>query len=55
MGYYIVAKYTPMAPDGECGESVHVISEKAVESKLLFFLCILVFSLNILMVNANLS
>ncbi|KAJ0262088.1 187-kDa microtubule-associated protein AIR9 [Hirschfeldia incana] len=32
VGYYIVAKYTPMAPDGECGESVHVISERAVET-----------------------
>lgn len=51
VGYYIVAKYTPMAPDGECGESVYVISERAVESKLFFF-CILVFSLDILMVNA---
>lgn len=38
MGYYIVAKYTPMAPDGECGESVYAISERAVESKLNFFL-----------------
>lgn len=38
VGYYIVAKYTPMAPDGECGESVYVISERAVESKLFFFL-----------------
>ncbi|KAG2296584.1 hypothetical protein Bca52824_043253 [Brassica carinata] len=32
VGYYIVAKYTPMAPDGECGESVYVISERAVET-----------------------
>lgn len=32
VGYYIVAKYTPMAPDGECGESVYAISERAVET-----------------------
>ncbi|KAH0889479.1 hypothetical protein HID58_051908 [Brassica napus] len=32
VGYYIVSKYTPMAPDGECGESVYVISERAVET-----------------------
>jgi len=34
VGYYIVAKYTPMTPDGECGEPVYVLSERAVESKL---------------------
>ncbi|KAL5977389.1 hypothetical protein ACLOJK_021735 [Asimina triloba] len=32
VGYYIVAKFTPMAPDGECGEPVYAISEKAVET-----------------------
>ncbi|XP_019057902.1 PREDICTED: 187-kDa microtubule-associated protein AIR9, partial [Tarenaya hassleriana] len=32
VGYYIAAKYTPMSPDGECGEPVYVISERAVES-----------------------
>ncbi|KDP34944.1 hypothetical protein JCGZ_09232 [Jatropha curcas] len=32
VGYYIVAKYTPMTPDGESGEPVYVISEKAVET-----------------------
>lgn len=34
VGYYVVAKYTPMTPDGECGEPVYVLSERAVESKL---------------------
>lgn len=28
--YYIVAKFTPMAPDGGAGEPVYVVSEKAV-------------------------
>ncbi|XWS67442.1 hypothetical protein CRYUN_Cryun04dG0006800 [Craigia yunnanensis] len=32
VGYYIVAKYTPMTPDGESGEPVYVISEIAVET-----------------------
>ncbi|EOX96967.1 Outer arm dynein light chain 1 protein isoform 1 [Theobroma cacao] len=32
VGYYIVAKYTPMTPDGESGEPVYVISERAVET-----------------------
>ncbi|XP_058099162.1 187-kDa microtubule-associated protein AIR9 isoform X2 [Magnolia sinica] len=32
VGYYIVAKFTPMAPDGECGDPAYVISEKAVET-----------------------
>ncbi|CAH8264737.1 unnamed protein product [Arabidopsis lyrata] len=32
VGYYIVAKYTPMTPDGECGEPVYVLSERAVET-----------------------
>ncbi|XP_010519077.1 PREDICTED: 187-kDa microtubule-associated protein AIR9-like [Tarenaya hassleriana] len=30
--YYIVAKYTPMTPGGECGEPVFVITERAVET-----------------------
>lgn len=34
VGYFIVAKYTPMTPDGESGEPAYVISEKAVESKI---------------------
>ncbi|XP_050222045.1 187-kDa microtubule-associated protein AIR9 isoform X2 [Mercurialis annua] len=32
VGYYIVAKYTPMTSDGESGESVYAISERAVET-----------------------
>ncbi|KAJ4702992.1 microtubule-associated AIR9-like protein [Melia azedarach] len=32
VGYYIVAKYTPMTPDGESGEPAYVISESAVET-----------------------
>lgn len=32
VGYYIVAKFTPMTPDGECGEPAFVISERAVET-----------------------
>ncbi|XP_044495976.1 187-kDa microtubule-associated protein AIR9 isoform X2 [Mangifera indica] len=32
VGYYIVAKYTPMTPDGESGEPAYVISEGAVET-----------------------
>ncbi|XP_009597927.1 187-kDa microtubule-associated protein AIR9 [Nicotiana tomentosiformis] len=32
VGYYIVAKFTPMAPDGEAGESVYVISERSAET-----------------------
>ncbi|XP_072986679.1 187-kDa microtubule-associated protein AIR9 [Typha latifolia] len=32
VGYYIVAKFTPMAPDGETGEPAYVISEKVVET-----------------------
>lgn len=38
MGYYIVAKFTPMAADGESGEPAYVISEKAVESMYIFFI-----------------
>lgn len=41
VGYYIVAKFTPMAPDGESGEPAYTMSESAVESKyisLLFWL-----------------
>lgn len=33
VGYYIVAKFTPMTPDGEAGEPVYAISERAAESK----------------------
>ncbi|XVE67511.1 hypothetical protein DITRI_Ditri08aG0166900 [Diplodiscus trichospermus] len=32
VGYYIVAKYTPMTPDGESGEAVYVITERSVET-----------------------
>ncbi|WOL15331.1 microtubule-associated protein [Canna indica] len=32
VGHYIVAKFTPMAPDGETGEPAYVISEKVVET-----------------------
>lgn len=32
VGYYIVAKFTPVAADGESGEPSFAISEKAVES-----------------------
>ncbi|KAK3188669.1 hypothetical protein Dsin_028230 [Dipteronia sinensis] len=32
VGYYIVAKYTPMTADGESGEPAYVISERAVET-----------------------
>ncbi|XP_024018937.1 187-kDa microtubule-associated protein AIR9 isoform X2 [Morus notabilis] len=32
VGYYIVAKFTPMTSDGESGEPAYVISERAVET-----------------------
>ncbi|XP_047261960.1 187-kDa microtubule-associated protein AIR9 isoform X3 [Capsicum annuum] len=32
VGYYIVAKFTPMTPDGEAGEPVYAISERAAET-----------------------
>ncbi|KAG1368409.1 putative 187-kDa microtubule-associated protein AIR9 [Cocos nucifera] len=32
VGCYIVAKFTPMAPDGETGKPAYVISEKVVET-----------------------
>ncbi|XP_057465602.1 187-kDa microtubule-associated protein AIR9 isoform X2 [Actinidia eriantha] len=32
VGYFIVAKYTPMTPDGESGEPAYVISEREVET-----------------------
>ncbi|PPD82943.1 hypothetical protein GOBAR_DD20121 [Gossypium barbadense] len=32
VGCYIVAKYTPMTPNGESGESVYVITERVVET-----------------------
>lgn len=32
VGYFIVAKYTPMTPDGESGEPAYAISDIAVES-----------------------
>lgn len=38
VGKYIVAKFTPMTPDGETGEPVYVISEIAIESEYLPYL-----------------
>ncbi|XP_064982963.1 187-kDa microtubule-associated protein AIR9-like [Musa acuminata AAA Group] len=32
VGYYVVAKFTPMAPDGETGEPAYAISENVVET-----------------------
>ncbi|XP_059666134.1 187-kDa microtubule-associated protein AIR9 isoform X2 [Cornus florida] len=32
VGYFIVAKFTPMTPDGEAGEAAYVISERPVET-----------------------
>ncbi|KAJ7969079.1 187-kDa microtubule-associated protein AIR9-like [Quillaja saponaria] len=32
VGYYIVAKFTPMTPDGESGEAAYAISDRAVET-----------------------
>ncbi|KAK1325252.1 hypothetical protein QJS10_CPA01g00539 [Acorus calamus] len=32
VGYYIVAKFTPMAPDGESGEPAYTISDREVET-----------------------
>ncbi|XP_057971339.1 187-kDa microtubule-associated protein AIR9 [Malania oleifera] len=32
VGYYIVAKFTPMTPDGESGEPAYVITERAIET-----------------------
>ncbi|XP_034210939.1 187-kDa microtubule-associated protein AIR9 isoform X3 [Prunus dulcis] len=32
VGYYIVAKFTPMTPDGESGEPAYVVSDRAVET-----------------------
>lgn len=37
VGYYMVAKYTPMTPDGDSGEPAYAISDRAVESKLTFY------------------
>lgn len=33
VGKYILAKFTPMTPDGEAGEPAYVISETAIESE----------------------
>ncbi|KAL3522822.1 hypothetical protein ACH5RR_015656 [Cinchona calisaya] len=30
VGYYIVAKFTPMTPDGEAGEPAYIVSDRAV-------------------------
>ncbi|KAG9149706.1 hypothetical protein Leryth_012432 [Lithospermum erythrorhizon] len=30
VGYYLVAKFTPMTPDGEAGEPTYVLSEKTI-------------------------
>ncbi|KAK9696993.1 hypothetical protein RND81_08G008800 [Saponaria officinalis] len=32
VGHYIVAKFTPMTPDGEAGQHAYVISERTVET-----------------------
>ncbi|XP_074276682.1 187-kDa microtubule-associated protein AIR9 [Silene latifolia] len=32
VGHYVVAKFTPMTPDGEAGEPAYVISERTVET-----------------------
>ncbi|KAF5205341.1 Microtubule-associated air9-like protein [Thalictrum thalictroides] len=32
VGHYIVAKFTPMAPDGESGDPAFLVTEKAVET-----------------------
>ncbi|KAJ8449889.1 hypothetical protein Cgig2_029251 [Carnegiea gigantea] len=32
VGHYIVAKFTPMTPDGEAGEPAYVVSEKTVDT-----------------------
>ncbi|CAA6657906.1 unnamed protein product [Spirodela intermedia] len=32
VGYYLAAKFTPIAPDGETGEPAYAISEKSVET-----------------------
>lgn len=32
VGFFIVAKFTPMTPDGESGDAAYVISERAVET-----------------------
>jgi len=40
VGYYIVAKFIPMTPDGDSGEPVFVISDKAVESRCTCFLAL---------------
>lgn len=45
VGHYIVAKFSPMTPDGEAGEPAYVISEKTVEN--------LSPSLNFLLVTGN--
>lgn len=36
VGSYIVAKFTPMTPDGEAGEPAYIVSEKTVESMCIF-------------------
>lgn len=33
VGNYLVAKFTPMTPDGEAGEPAYVISETPIESE----------------------
>lgn len=33
VGFYIVAKFTPMTPDGESGEPAYAISDRPVDSK----------------------
>lgn len=35
-GHYVVAKYTPMNQDGDCGKAVFVLSDSMVESKCIY-------------------
>ena len=43
VGHYIVAKFTPMTPDGEAGEPAYVLAERAVESEYFYLRCLLSF------------
>ena len=37
VGHYLVAKYTPVNEDEKFGEPLYAVSEKFIESKLLFY------------------
>lgn len=45
VGKYILAKFTPMTPDGEVGEPAYVISETAIESEYIYHSNLVVFSI----------